>query len=73
MEQYINKDALVAEIEKWMTLLTKEKNQQGRCGHRPLRWQRHDAAGGHEHDAACLRLRDKEGLLQGCQGEGAEG
>ena len=29
MKQYIDKSALVAEIEKWMTLLTKEKNQEG--------------------------------------------
>lgn len=29
MAQYIDKNALVAEIEKWMTLLTKEKNQEG--------------------------------------------
>lgn len=29
MEQYISKSALVAEMEKWMTLLTKEKNQEG--------------------------------------------
>ena len=29
MEQYISKDALVAEIEKWIALLTKEKNQEG--------------------------------------------
>lgn len=29
MEQYISKDALVAEIERWIELLTNEKSQEG--------------------------------------------
>ena len=29
MAQYIDKDALVAEIQRWIELLTNEKNQEG--------------------------------------------